>query len=38
MCDRIYVMAAGRLTAELTPDEYSQETILTHAMNDSEVV
>lgn len=38
MCDRIYVMSAGRVTAELTPDQYSQEAILTHAMNDSEVV
>jgi len=37
MCDRIYVMSAGRLTAELTPDEYSQETILKHAMNEIEV-
>ncbi|SDU87853.1 monosaccharide ABC transporter ATP-binding protein, CUT2 family [Microlunatus sagamiharensis] len=36
MCDRIYVMSAGRLTAELTPDEYSQETILKHAMNEIE--
>jgi inositol transport system ATP-binding protein len=37
MCDRIYVMAAGRVTAELQRDEFSQETILTHAMNDQEV-
>lgn len=37
MCDRIYVMSAGRLTAELRPDQFSQETILTHAMNEIEV-
>ncbi|MCV7225093.1 sugar ABC transporter ATP-binding protein [Mycolicibacterium komossense] len=37
MCDRIYVMSAGRLTAELTPDQYSQETILKHAMDEIEV-
>ena len=37
MCDRIYVMSAGRLTAELLPAQYSQETILTHAMNEFEV-
>ena len=37
MCDRIYVMSAGRLTAELTPDQFSQETILTYAMNEIEV-
>jgi inositol transport system ATP-binding protein len=37
MCDRIYVMSAGRVTAELTPDQYSQERILTHAMNEIEV-
>ncbi|GGL44113.1 sugar ABC transporter ATP-binding protein [Phycicoccus endophyticus] len=37
MCDRIYVMSAGRVTAELTPDQYSQERILTYAMNDIEV-
>ena len=37
MCDRIYVMSAGRLTAELAPDQYSQETILTYAMNEIEV-
>ena len=33
----IYVMSAGRLTAELTPDQFSQETILTYAMNEIEV-
>ena len=37
MCDRIYVMSAGRLTAELTPDQFSQETILKYAMNEIEV-
>ncbi|GAA1700396.1 sugar ABC transporter ATP-binding protein [Microbacterium sediminicola] len=37
MCDRIYVMSAGHLTAELTRDQFSQETILTYAMNESEV-
>ncbi|GAB3616111.1 sugar ABC transporter ATP-binding protein [Okibacterium endophyticum] len=37
MCDRIYVMSAGRITAELTPDQFSQETILTYAMNEIEV-
>lgn len=37
MCDRIYVMSAGRVTAELTPDQYSQETILKYAMNEIEV-
>lgn len=37
MCDRIYVMATGRLTGELTPDQYSQETILKYAMDETEV-
>lgn len=37
MCDRIYVMSAGRVTAELTPDQFSQETILKYAMNEVEV-
>ncbi|MFT4050675.1 MAG: sugar ABC transporter ATP-binding protein [Microbacterium sp.] len=37
MCDRIYVMSGGRLTAELTRDQFSQETILTFAMNEIEV-
>lgn len=37
MCDRIYVMSAGRLTAELTPPDFSQETILKYAMNEVEV-
>jgi inositol transport system ATP-binding protein len=33
MADRIYVMSQGRLTAELAPADYSQETILKHAMS-----
>ena len=37
MCDRIYVMSGGRLTAELTRDQFSQETILKYAMNEIEV-
>ena len=37
MCDRIYVMSAGRLTAELRPEQFSQETILKYAMNEIEV-
>lgn len=37
MCDRIYVMSAGRMTAELKRDQFSQETILKHAMNEIEV-
>ena len=37
MCDRIYVMSAGRLTAELSRDQFSQETILKYAMNEIEV-
>ncbi|UZG60169.1 sugar ABC transporter ATP-binding protein [Rhodococcus opacus] len=37
MCDRIYVMSAGRLTGELKPDHYDQETILKYAMNEIEV-
>jgi len=37
MCDRIYVMSAGRMTAELTPDQFSQEAILKYAMNEIEV-
>lgn len=34
MCDRIYVMAGGRITGELTTDDFSQETILRYAMSD----
>ncbi|MCK6067450.1 MULTISPECIES: sugar ABC transporter ATP-binding protein [Microbacterium] len=37
MCDRIYVMSGGRLTAELEPPQFSQETILKFAMNEIEV-
>jgi inositol transport system ATP-binding protein len=37
MCDRIYVMSAGRVTAELKPEQFSQETILQYAMNQIEV-
>ncbi|RRD49972.1 sugar ABC transporter ATP-binding protein [Arachnia propionica] len=37
MCDRIHVMSGGRLTAELQRDEFSQETILKHAMKGIEV-
>lgn len=28
MCDRIYVMGGGRVNGMLTPDEYSQESIM----------
>jgi inositol transport system ATP-binding protein len=31
MCDRIYVMSAGRITAELRRDEFSQELIMQYA-------
>jgi len=34
MCDRIYVMSSGRLTAELRPEQYSQEAILRYAMSE----
>ena len=30
--DRIIVMCEGRKTAELLPDEFSEETILNYAM------
>ncbi|MEA5154305.1 sugar ABC transporter ATP-binding protein [Raineyella sp.] len=33
MCDRIYVMSAGRLTGEIPRAEFSQERILAYAMN-----
>lgn len=36
MCDRIYVMSGGRLTAELAPESFSQETILKYAMDEIE--
>lgn len=35
MCDRIYVMAGGRITAELAKTEFSQERILTYAMDEA---
>jgi inositol transport system ATP-binding protein len=35
MCDRIYVMSGGRLTGELDQPEFSQETILRYAMDES---
>lgn len=35
MCDRIYVMSGGRVTGELTPDQYSQELILNYAMKET---
>ncbi len=31
MCDRIYVMAKGKFTAELSRDEFSQEVIMQYA-------
>ncbi len=31
MCDRIYVMSKGTITAELSRDEFSQETIMKYA-------
>ena len=37
MCDRIYVMSAGRLTGALLPEDFSQETILKYAMDEIEV-
>ncbi len=33
MCDRIYVMAAGKITGELKRPEFSQEAIMRYAMN-----
>ncbi len=32
MCDRIYVMAKGRITGELKRSEFTQETIMKYAM------
>ncbi|MGD9211396.1 MAG: sugar ABC transporter ATP-binding protein, partial [Desulfobacteraceae bacterium] len=32
MCDRIYVMAKGRISGELKRDDFSQETIMKYAM------
>jgi len=31
MCDRIYVMSAGRIVAELSPSQFSQELIMQYA-------
>ncbi|MDR3376580.1 MAG: sugar ABC transporter ATP-binding protein [Ancalomicrobiaceae bacterium] len=33
MCDRMYVMAGGRITGELARPDFSQETIMRYAMN-----
>ncbi len=33
MCDRIYVMAAGKITGELKRAEFSQEAVMRYAMN-----
>ena len=33
MCDRIYVMAGGRISGELERAEFSQEKIMRYAMN-----
>jgi len=33
MCDRMYVMAEGRITGELERAEFSQEAIMRYAMN-----
>ena len=33
MCDRIYVMAGGQITGQLTRSEFSQEKIGRYAMN-----
>lgn len=35
MCDRIYVMNEGRLIAELSAGEASQEAIMSTIMQDS---
>jgi inositol transport system ATP-binding protein len=37
LCDRIYLLSAGRLTGELKRDQFNQETILKYAMNEIEV-
>jgi inositol transport system ATP-binding protein len=36
MCDRIYVMAGGQVTGQLTRAEFSQEKIMRYAMNISD--
>jgi inositol transport system ATP-binding protein len=33
MCDRMYVMAGGRITGEIDRADFSQETIMRYAMN-----
>jgi inositol transport system ATP-binding protein len=38
MCDRIYVMSGGRITGHLTREDFSQEAILTHAMDEIGVI
>jgi len=37
MCDRIYTMAAGRLTGEFSRDEASQESLMRQMTKDKEV-
>ncbi len=36
ICDRIYVMCEGRISAELLPDQFDEETLLKYAMGDSQ--
>ena len=38
MCDRIYTMAAGRLTGEVPRAEATQEVLMRHMTNEQEVV
>jgi putative multiple sugar transport system ATP-binding protein len=37
MCDRIYTMAAGRLTGEFSREEASQESLMRQMTKDKEV-
>lgn len=37
MCDRIYVMAKGTITAELAREDFSQETIMKYATGSNQV-
>ena len=37
MCDRIYTMAAGRLTGEVPRAEATQEVLMRHMTKDKEV-
>jgi putative multiple sugar transport system ATP-binding protein len=37
MCDRIYTMAAGRLTGEFSRAEASQESLMRQMTKDKEV-